>query len=141
MTNPLIAAYEISTGLAGAPALQIHVIYDIASATVTGSGHLTQAINPPLDLKVRLNGSFISPLVQGAPSQFLVFLQGVPLVKWPKYGGIGPELPIVLDVTLTLNADRTEGTAHYAYLDANGKWQELNGVPVKAIPVAPCALK
>lgn len=141
MTNPLIATYDISTGLAGAPTLQIHLLFDDITETVLGWGRLTQAVNPPLEIKAWLTGGFLYPLVNGAADQCIVFLKGVPLVKWPKYGGIGPELPTVIDVTLNLNANRTEGTANYAYLGEDGKWHEQNGVPVKATPVAPYLLK
>lgn len=140
MTHPVIAAYDISSHMAGAPAFQILVFYDNASETASGWGRITQAINPPLDINVRLSGNFIFTLEDGAADQYFVFLKGVPLLKWPKDAGIGPVLPTLVDLVMTLNAGRTEGTANYAYKGDHGQWIEVNGVPVKATQVAPHAL-
>lgn len=140
MSNPNFCAYEISTGLMGAPALQVFVIYDNINSAVIGLGDLTQPINPPLNQRLMLQGSFFYTLLQGAPDLCIVGLKGVPLVKWPKLAGIGPALPTVLDLNMNLNNARTAGTANFAYQNPQGEWVEVTNATVKSISLAPFAL-
>lgn len=140
MSNPNFCAYEISTGLVDAVTLKVFVIYDNLNDAAIGLGNLTQTLNPFLNQQLMLQGSFFYPLLQGAPDQCIVGLKGVPLVKWPKLGGIGPALPTALDLNMNLNNARTAGSANFAYLDLQGHWVEVKNATVKSISLAPFAL-
>lgn len=127
-------SYEIGTGKPGAPRLSLHLLVYTPGKTVTGAGLLTQAINPPLEEAVSVHGDFTYMTVMPKNTHILVTATGVPLVKWPPHGGIGPVLQPVLHLRMVLENDWKSGTANFSYF-ANGHWHEVEGATVKMIPI------
>jgi hypothetical protein len=112
----------------------LHLLVYTPGKTVTGAGLLTQAINPPLEEAVSVHGDFTYMTVMPKNTHILVTATGVPLVKWPPHGGIGPVLQPVLHLRMVLENDWKSGTANFSYF-ANGHWHEVEGATVKMIPI------
>jgi hypothetical protein len=53
-----VVAYDIATGLAGAPRLVLHLAVDSPAQTIGGQGRGTQAVDPPLHIDVQVAGDF-----------------------------------------------------------------------------------
>ena len=64
--------FFISSGLAGAPALHLHLNLNTANSTFTGSAHITQAINPPPQFTSMVSGKYVTLLEQGAPIEIFM---------------------------------------------------------------------
>jgi hypothetical protein len=102
--------------------------------TVTGLGHITQAINPPLDIVTKLDGSYTYMTVMPRNVHILVTAIGYPIIHWPPWGGVGPVIPPNVDLRMVLEEDWKSGTANYKYVDDNGNWHEIEGVAVRSVP-------
>jgi len=59
--------FFISSGLAGAPALHLHLNLNTADSTFNGSAHITQATNPPPQFTSMVSGKYITILEQATP--------------------------------------------------------------------------
>jgi len=131
-----LASYDIGTGLDGAIGFQLTMSVFTPEKTVNGSGAITQAINPPVNVNTKFNGTFDYLSVMGGESIF-VKATGYPVINWPAHGGIGPVIMPNLELTLVLDADWQTGTANYKYrtgvFDGLDDWIEVSNVPVKAI--------
>lgn len=102
--------FMIGTRLPGAPYLDAFLTVPPDSSRVTGTGLLTQAINPPL----HANNSFVgmvTVLVSGPSTKQIYFLQGNPL---PPH----PGATYVTHLLITLDAIwGPTGTATYTYVE------------------------
>ncbi|NES99162.1 MAG: DUF1842 domain-containing protein [Sphaerospermopsis sp. SIO1G1] len=129
-----LACYEISTSLLGAPTLTLNLLVNAPAETVHGIGNITQAINPPLDIKTKLDGSFTYMTVMPDNTHILVTASGYPIINWPPYvPGPGPVILPNVELRMVLNEDWKSGTANYKYLDDQGKWQTVNNAVVKSV--------
>lgn len=126
-----VASYVIGTQQPGAPRFTVHLLVNAPTETVTGQGEITQAVNPPLNLQTRLQGSYTYMTVMPSNTHILVTATGYPIIDWPEHGGIGPVIPPNVDLRMVLTDDWRTGTANYRYMDAQGNWNSVNNVPVQ----------
>lgn len=125
-----LVRYDVGTRLPGAPTLTLALTVNTVDRTINGGARVTQAVSPPLDLRMNVHGTYASLPLPPAPG-IVASLTGYPAVHWPHHGGIGPVLPAVLDLHMQLDSDFQGGVASYRYLAPNGEWIEVNGVPVR----------
>ena len=131
-----IVSYEIGGEKPGAPAFRINMSVYTPGETVAGIGHITQAVNPPLDIATNLHGQFTYMCVMPKNCHILVTATGYPIVKWPQGGGVGPVLPPNVELRMVLTEDWKTGTANYKYQDSKGNWHEVTNAPVHIAPNA-----
>lgn len=125
-----LVRYHVGTGLPGAPTLTLALSVNTVDHMINGGARLTQAINPPLDLRMQVHGTYaVIPLPPGPG--IVVSLTGYPALHWPPGGGIGPVLLPDLHLHMQLDSEFQRGMATYRYLGPNGQWTEVNGVPVR----------
>jgi hypothetical protein len=129
-----LASYEIGSGMPGAPMLHVTMTVDTPGESIAGLSHVTQAVNPPLDVASRLSGDFTYMTVMPQRTSILVTATGYPQVSWPPHGGIGPVLPANLHLRMVLQDDWRAGTANVSYLLADGSGNSLTDVPVRLVP-------
>jgi len=130
-TGLFIVAYNIGTSLPGAPHLNLHLAVNTVDEAVTGQGQVTQAVNPPVDVRTNVQGDFTYMTVMPNNTHILVTLTGTQAIQWPSTGGIGPVLPPNFSLRMVLASDWKSGTANYKYQVGN-TWHEVKDVPVKA---------
>lgn len=131
-----LASYNIGTGLLGAPNFRLSMTVFTPEETINGSGAITQAVNPPINVSTKFNGTYDYLTVVGSES-ILVKVTGYPVINWPHNAGIGPVILPNLELTMVLSSDWQSGTASYKYrtgvLDGIDDWIEVQDVPVKTI--------
>lgn len=125
-----LVRYNVGTGLPGAPLLALGLTVNVVDRMINGAGRLTQAISPPLDLRMNVHGTYVQLPMPPHPG-IAVHLTGYPALHWPPHGGIGPVLLPELDLHMFLDHDFQGGTASYRYRAPNGEWIEVNGVSVR----------
>lgn len=125
--------YTIGTGAPGAPTLHLSLAVNTAHKTLHGTGEITQAVNPPVNVHARVDGTYLPILIMGSPS-LLVEATGMPPVHWPdrrRSQGPGPVILPNLFLRMVLDGSWESGTAYYRYQNAEGQWVEVNDAPVK----------
>lgn len=130
-TGLFIVTYDIGTGQAGALNCHLGLAVNTVDKTVNGAGRITQAVNPPLDVRTNLQGSFTYMTVMPKQTHILVVATGTPAIHWNPSAGTGPALPTNFELRMVLDADWKSGTAYYKYLGTDGAWHEVSDVPVK----------
>lgn len=128
-----------SSGAPGAPVVELLLTIYTPKQQVTGLSEVTQATNPPLDLKSHVNGNLIYETVIGPGSKIRIDLTGWPELVWPVHGGVGPVIPENFHATLLLDPDFSEGTIKYGYRTSlSGAWHEITQ-PIKVVKLAKAA--
>jgi len=136
-TGLFLVNYQVGTGEPGAPTLNMHLAVNIAHRTIHGIGEITQAVNPPVDVHTRVDGTFLPILIMGGPS-LLVEATGMPPVHWPdrrRLQGPGPVILPNFFLRMILQSWEGGGTAYYRYQNAEGEWVEVSDVPVKKVDI------
>ena len=121
-------SYEIGGALPGAPLFTMHLGVFTPGETVSGMGHVTQAISPPLDVGTALHGTFTYMTVMPKNTHILVTMTGYPITGVTTGREHGPNVKL----RMVLNDDWEAGTANYKYLDHAGEWREVKDAAVKA---------
>ena len=132
-----LANYKVGTGELGAPTLNLSLAVNTVHRTIHGPGKITQAVNPPVDVHTRVDGTYLPILIMGSPS-ILVEASGMPPVHWPdrrRGQGHGPVVLPNFFLRMILLSWESGGTAFYRYQNAEGEWVEVNDVPVKKVDV------
>lgn len=139
--NPVglfVVSYEIGTELAGAPRLVVHLAVNAPARAITGQCQLTQAVNPPLNLKMPVTGDFTYLTVMPPdPTNILVVLSDVQ--------GPNPNAPGI-ELRMLLAGGWDSGVASYRYAKSRpGPWTSVTDAPVRRIepagaPADPVAL-
>lgn len=127
------ACYEIGGDMPGAPLFKVNLGVYTPKETISGVGHITQAVNPPLDLATNLNGNYTYMCVMPKNCHILVVLTGHPIVDCPHGAGIGPVVLPNVTLRMVLDESWKSGTANYKYQDADGKWHDIKNAPVKMV--------
>ncbi|QCI97349.1 DUF1842 domain-containing protein [Agrobacterium larrymoorei] len=128
-----------TSGAPGAPVLDLRLTVYTPKKQITGLAEVTQATNPPLDVKSHVTGDYTYETVIGQGSKIRIDLQGWPELVWPVKGGIGPVVPENFYATLVLDTDYSEGEIHYGYRTGlTGAWHEVTQ-SVKAAALAKAA--
>lgn len=129
---------KIGTEQPRTPLFRVNLILESSSTTTTdfvrgiaeGTGEITQAVNPPLDVKTKLRGTYtISPFLVHTTRPISFDLTGYPSIQFPKRGGIGPV--ILPNVKLNIWLSGYGGKATYEYRTSSDQpWQIVKDVPV-----------
>jgi hypothetical protein len=128
------AAYEIGTALPGAPNFHIDITVSRLTRTLTGTGKITQAVFPPVNVDTRLQGTYM-PLggLPAADSKYIVVTAtGTPIIRLLPINLLLPLLPNV-HLFMILDANWRGGSASYRYKGPKGQWIEILNVPVKRV--------
>ena len=137
-TGLFLANYQIGTGEPGAPTLTLSLAVNTVHKSVHGIGEITQAVNPPVDVLTRVDGTYIPILILGSPS-ILVEATGMPPVHFPpdrrRGMGHGPVVQPNFYLRMVLGGAWEGGTAYYRYQNAEGHWVEVNDAPVKKVDI------
>lgn len=136
-TGLFLTKYQVGTGAPGAPTLNLSLAVNTVHKTVHGVGEITQAVNPPVDVHSRVDGTYLEITIMGSPS-LLVEATGMPHVHWPdrrKSQGHGPVILPNLFLRMILQSWEGGGTAYYRYQNADGQWVEVNDAPVKKVGI------
>jgi len=112
----------------GAPELSLQLLVDPQSKHMTGFGHITQPVHPPLEFTTQLEGEFRELSVQNL-HLIIVTSSGYS----PAPAGI--TLPN-LQLLMALSDDWKSGTAEYEYKThpEDSHWQIIRDVEVISIP-------
>ena len=129
-----IVSYEIGGNMPGAPLFKVNFSVYTPGETVSGSGHITQTTNPPLDIGTNLYGQYTYMCVMPKSCHILITATGYPMIKWNPSWGIGPVIPSNTELKMVLTEDWKSGTANYKYMDSKGNWHEIKDAPVKMVP-------
>lgn len=129
-TGLFIADYTIGTGLAGAVSCHLALSVDTVHASVEGLAQIGQAVNPPIDVRSKVSGNYVTITYIGGAKR-LVTLTGYPVVAWPPHGGIGPVLLPNFHLQMVLDGDWKSGTATFSFQKDDGSWDSVKNVPVK----------
>lgn len=129
-----LVTYAIGGEALAAPHMSLTMTVDTPRESVAGISHVTQTVNPPVDVASRVSGDVTYMTVMPQRTHILVTATGHPLVKWPEHGGIGPVLMPNMNLRMVLEDTWQSGTASYSYLDPEGRWQSVSDAPVRAVP-------
>ena len=117
-------SYIITTGAPGAQNLQLNLLVNSSGETVTGTAHVTQATNPPLDLHSDVRGQFtyltIMPPSEG---RILITAQG-------SAGAPHSSAAVNFKIHLVLEHDWKKGVANYSYFNGQ-QWVDVENAPAK----------
>lgn len=97
------SCYQVGTGLAGAPTLQLNLVVSTPTHKVSGIGQITQAVNPPKDIHSELSGVYSEMTVMPNTTHIQVRLAS-------------PQ-PGAMDVLLVLAKDWKSGEGEFSYRD------------------------
>lgn len=128
-----VVSYRIGTDAPGAPTFETHLAVDTPNRRVSGLGTITQAVNPPLDVRTRLDGDFTYMTVMPRNTHILVTLTGFPVAHLAPEGGIGPVALPNARLRMVLEEDWKSGVASYEYTTDGRDWQHIADVPVRAL--------
>lgn len=135
-TGLFLVNYQVGTGEPGAPMLHLSLAVNSAHRTLHGIGEITQAVNPPVDVDTRVDGTYLPILILDSPSLLVEATGMPPVVHWPDRRRQGPGTVILPNLFLRMVLQGWEsGTAYYRYQNAEGRWVEVNDVPVKKVDV------
>ena len=130
-TGLFIVSYKIGTGAMGAPTLTLALTVNTTNQTLGGLGEITQAVNPPVDVHTRVNGTYTEWIIRDVANA-MIEATGTPVVIWPAGAGIGPVIPPNFHLRMLLQGWES-GTATYSYLNSGGEWVSVENVPVEMI--------
>ncbi|RXZ43940.1 DUF1842 domain-containing protein [Crenobacter cavernae] len=132
MAGLFIVSYQIGDAKPGAPLFHVNLSVNTVDRTVGGSGQVTQATNPPLNIHVSaLHGEYNYLTVQPNESHILVVAKGEVAHNFPP-PAIGTIL-LPVELRLVLSHDWKTGTAYYKYPNVEGKQVTVENAPVKAV--------
>lgn len=112
-----IAAYRITTGMAGAQTLELHLAVSAPDKKVSGTGVISQAVNPPLHEVIVVNGVYSVMTVMPNNTHIQVRLEGS--------NGVS--------IIMVLEKDWASGKANYSFVNPSGQTVELKDIPVVKI--------
>ena len=116
---------NIGGNMPGAPLFTITLNKADENGQVKGTGSITQAVNPPLDLHTFLFGQ-LTEIVFGPGLQTRIELTG------HEFATIMPPNPVnVKDIEIQYTAGH--GTANYSFLRPNGVWDNVTDAPVEVV--------
>lgn len=136
-TGLFLVHYTIGSGAMGAPTLNWSLAVNTVHKTIHGIGEITQAVNPPVDVHTRVDGTYLTILIMDNPN-ILVEATGMPPVHVvDRRRPHGPGLVILPNffLRMVLQSWESGGTAYYRYQNAEGEWVEVNDVPVKKVDI------
>ncbi|MBY8850708.1 DUF1842 domain-containing protein [Saccharothrix longispora] len=129
-TGLFIGSWEAGARMPGAPLLRVDLMFEASSRYVSGHARITQAVSPPLDVRVAVQGDYTYLTVEPDRTHILLTLSGYPAMSWPSRGGVGPVIPPEMTARIVLDPGWQGGTANYRYLDSAGSWHSVEAVPV-----------
>jgi len=117
--------YTIATANIGEPVFFLSMTVNTVDKVINGAGRITQSINPPVDVRTSLHGSYTTMTVMPDKSHILVVASGQGPI-----GSITPLTGINVELRMIMSSDWKSGVANYRYLNAQGAWIEVSNMPV-----------
>lgn len=130
-----LGAYEIGTGLLGAPMFLVDLGFDNFYSVAAGGGKITQATMPAVSVSTQLYGKYST----NKKGMISVSLLGYPIYKPLKAGNFLPGIKPNVKLSMTLDSNMITGVATYSYLNQAGDWITVKNAPVnkKEVPAKP----
>ncbi|MCJ8292053.1 MAG: DUF1842 domain-containing protein [Crocinitomicaceae bacterium] len=128
MSEIFKASYLISNHLSGGVSFTVNLMIDSQTGEIVGTGHVFQAISPPLNVLTCLQGDY-SYMCTMESCHILVVAEGFrinPLITLPPSGIPNTKL------RMSLNDDWKSGTAVFQYVQ-DGKWQDSGYMKVELL--------
>ena len=126
-TGLFIANYQIGESIPGGIIFQVNLIINAVTKNVYGCGDITQATNPPLDVRTKLTGDYTYMTVMPNNTHILINATGYPDSNSTQ-NTANVELHIVLE------SDWQSGVANYKYrTDQSSSYKEVTNAKVKFI--------
>lgn len=125
--------YLIGTELPGAPTLRLSLLVNTPDKRVNGWGRITQAVNPPVDIRTHAHGTY-TYMATMKDNHILVVASGTPAADGPPQAGVA--LLLNFELRMVLADDWASGTAVYRYR-IDGAWSPEVTAPVKLIASEP----
>ncbi len=132
MSSLFLVSYKVTTPGVGGPLLTLHLTVDSEHETIHGLAEITQATNPPLEIKSKLDGNFTYMTVMSNKTNILVICEGWPIINLPKDHGMIPLVSANFELRMILEENWKEGgIANYKYRDDDGNWQVVKNAKVE----------
>ncbi|BAU28998.1 uncharacterized protein DUF1842 [Aneurinibacillus soli] len=124
-----LARYQIGGDKPGAPSFHLDLAVSTPKELVSGLGHITQAVNPPIDYTYHVQGNFTYMTVMPNDTHILVVGNGTRESILPGVDN-SSDSP-TLTFRIVLEGDWKSGVANYQYLDEDGNVHRISDAPVK----------
>lgn len=125
------ACYYISSFEPGAPVLNVRMLVNMPTRTVTGESTVSNASLGNM-VTSNIRGTVTPYPSEADPQVWMVNITGWPQVSWPKGGGIGPILLSNLKASFSVLPNWQKGTSgSYAYRSGSLEWTKISGAQVK----------
>lgn len=113
--------YNIGGNMPGAPLFNAAFLVNTPAKTVVGSGVISQAVNPPLEVNTQLTGTYTYMTVMPKNTHILVVAEGVDKAKQPN-----------VELRMVLEEDWKSGVANYKFYNGTA-WVEIENAPVAIV--------
>lgn len=128
------ANYRISKHLAGGVEMNLNLTVNTVNKRITGVAHITQAINPPMNIISEIQGDYNYMCTMDS-CRILIVAEGVspfqPLIR---------DVPLIhknLTLRIVLDENWQSGVANYKYC-INNVWHEVSQAKVELITNKDC---
>lgn len=123
------AHYRITNHLAGGVEMQLNITVNTVNKRVTGMAHITQAVNPPMNIISEIQGDFNYMCTMDS-CHILVVAEGVspfqPIIRDV------PQIHNNLSLRIVMDENWQKGVANYRYC-INNVWHEVTQAQVEII--------
>ena len=123
------AHYRITNHLAGGVEMQLNITVNTVNKRVTGMAHITQAVNPPMNIISEIQGDFNYMCTMDS-CHILVVAEGVspfqPIIRDV------PQIHNNLSLRIVMEENWQKGVANYRYC-INNVWHEVTQAQVEII--------
>lgn len=117
------ASYTVTTGQFGAPTLQLHLLVNTPSRTITGAADVSNySTQPPFKLHADASGTFSYLTVMGPGSRILITGQGYSHLPCTQHA-------VVVKFHLLVETDWRSGVGSFSYLE-NNEWRHVEHATV-----------
>lgn len=117
-----IGSWEAGLGMLGSARLTLDLTFNAPRHTVSGYGHVSQPVSPPLEIDSQLTGDYTIVTIMDEP-HVVINMTGYP---------VGPSImePNMV-VHMVLDGGWQAGTCTFKYRSPGGEWHEVEDAPVK----------
>ncbi|MFA9372042.1 MAG: DUF1842 domain-containing protein [Labilibaculum antarcticum] len=123
------AHYRITNHLVGGVEMQLNLTVNTVNKRITGMAHITQAVNPPVNIISEIQGDF----------NYMCTMQSCSILVVAE--GVSPFQPLIHDVPqvyknltlrMVLDENWQKGVANYKYC-INNEWHEVTQAQVEIV--------
>lgn len=128
------AHYRITNHLAGGVEMQLNLTVNTVNKRITGMAHISQAINPPLNIISEIQGDYNYMCTMQSCS-ILVVAEGVSPFQ-PMIHDV-PQINKNLTLRIVMDENWQKGVANYKYC-INNEWHEVTQARVEIVTDHDC---